>query len=169
VLFSCVVMLILAACGGTPEDKVARLRGMYSARLNGFIVQAAAEPEILSEEAAEPMAPEAGEDAEGGEAEPLEMEPVTPNIMLDILIQHDSPELLAGVTVDISMADSAGAEKGAWKVWFDTSQVKKANVTQYTHVLENVPYVEGDGFYAEIRHPVPVEERSDYREFSATG
>ena len=54
-----------------------------------------------------------------------------------------------------------------WRLSFDTSTVKKANVTQYTHVLEDVLYEEGDGFFAEVRHPVPVEERSEYREFSS--
>ena len=170
VLCSCAVMLFLAACGGSPEDKVARLRGMYSARLNGFLVQAAAEPEVYTEEGAEPMAADTGmEGAEGEMAEPMEMAPANPDIMLDILIQHDSPELLSGITVDISMADGAGNEKGAWKVWFDTATVRKANVTQYSHVLEDVPYVEGDGFFAEVRHPVPAEERGEYSEFSSAG
>jgi hypothetical protein len=167
-------MLLLAACGGDPEGKVARLRGMYSARLNGFIVQAppAPEPEIYTEEGAEPMAPETDmAEGEGDDvlSEPMEMPPANPDIMLDILIQHDSPELLPGITVDISMADSAGNEKGAWKVWFDTATVRKANVTQYSHVLEDVPYVEGYGFFAEVRHPVPAEERGEYSEFSSAG
>jgi len=169
------VTLLLAACGGgSPEEKVARLRGMYSARLNGFLFQARddAAPEIYTEEGAEPVAPatemEEGE-GEGEMAEPMEMEPANPDIMLDILIQHDSPELLSGITVDVSMADGAGNEKGAWKVWFDTSAMKKANVTQYSHVLEDVPYVEGDGFFAEVRHPVPAEERGEYSEFSSAG
>jgi hypothetical protein len=166
-------MLLLAACGGgSPEEKVARLRGMYSARLNGFLVQEApaAEPEMMAGEGAEPMAPEAATgEGEGEMAEPMEMPPANPSIMLDILIQHDSPELLSGITVDVSMADGEGNEKGAWKVWFDTATMKKANVTQYTHVLEDVPYEEGDGFFAEIRHPVPVEERGDYSEFSSAG
>lgn len=176
VLCSCAVMLLLAACGGSPEDKVARLRGMYSARLNGFIVQQpAAEPEAMGEEMAEAsatgeaaaMAEEAVEgDAEM--AEEVEMPPANPDILLDILIQHDSPELLPGVTVDISLADGTGNEKASWKVYFDTSTVKKANVTQYTHVLEDVPYVEGDGFFAEVRHPVPAEERGQYRELSGS-
>ena len=176
VLCSCAVMLFLVACGGgSPEEKVARVRGMYSARLNGFIVQAkpAPEPEIYTEEGAEPMAPEAAlEEGEGeGEmAEPMEMAPpANPDILLDVLIQHDSPDLLAGITVDVSMADGSGTEKGAWKIWFDTATVKKANATQYTHVLEDVPYEEGDGFFAEVRHPVPAEERGDYREFSSAG
>lgn len=174
VLYSCAALLLLAACGGSPEEKVARLRGMYSARLNSFLVQAqlAPEPEIFTEEGAEPMVPDEGMAEGEGEdemLEPMEAEPAHPNILLDILIQHDSPELLAGITVDISMADSAGNEKGAWKVWFDTANVRKANITQYSHVLEDVPYVEGDGFFAEVRHPVPTEERGEYSEFSSAG
>lgn len=177
VLSACALLMLLAACGGSPEDKVARLRGMYSARLNGFIVQAqpAPQPEVFTEEgaepmAAEPMAAEAEEgEGEGEMAEPMEMEPVNPDIMLDVLIQHDSPELLPGVTVDVSMADGAGNEKGSWKVWFDTSAMKKANVTQYTHVLQDVPYEEGYGFFAEVRHPVPAAERGEYKEFSSGG
>ena len=95
--------------------------------------------------------------------------PPNPNILLDILIKHDSPEMLPGITVDISMADGDGNPKGAWRVWFDTSAVRKANITPYSHVLEDVPYVEGDGFFAEVRHPVPPEERGEYQEFSSAG
>ena len=173
-LCSCSLLLLLAACGGSPEEKVARLRGMYSAELNGFIIQRQEPPalEMAAEEGAEAAEPAAEETAaEGAEeaVEPMEMAPVNPNVMLDILIKHDSPELLPGVTVDVSMVDADKVEKASWKIWFDTSTVKKANVTQYTHVVEDVPYVEGDGFYAEIRHPIPVEERGEYKEFSSAG
>jgi hypothetical protein len=171
VLYICLLILVLAACGaGSPEN----LRGMYSARLNGFIVQeqAPAETEAPAEEGAEAAEPaaEATEDVDEAEmAEPMEAPAVNPNIMLDILIQHDSPEILPGITVDISWADGEGNEKDSWKVWFDTSTVKKANVTQYTHVLEDVAYEEGDGFFAEVRHPVPAEERGEYKELSSAG
>ena len=173
----CALMLILTACGGgTPEERVARTRGMYSARLNGFFLQPVAEPEPEpmaeegTEEGVEAMEPEPEAEAEGEMAEEMEpAPPANPNVLLDILIQHDSPDILPGITVDISMADADGNPKGAWKVWFDTSKVLKANVTPYTHVLEDVPYVEGDGFFAEIRHPIPVEERGEYKEFSSAG
>ena len=49
----CVLLLLLTACGAsTPEEKVERYRGMYSARLNGFLVQQPepAEPEMTAEE-----------------------------------------------------------------------------------------------------------------------
>lgn len=171
---SCAVLLLTACGGGSPEEKVARLRGMYSARLNGFLVQeqAPAEPEMMGEEEAaaeEAAAPAAEGETEGETAEMEEMPAPNPDVMLDILIQHDSPELLPGITVDITMVDADEAPKASWKVWFDTSTVKKANVTQYTHVLEDVPYEEGDGFAAEIRHPVPAAERGEYKEFSSAG
>jgi hypothetical protein len=165
-------LLGLAACApSSPEEKVAEIRSLYSARLNGFVVEE------------EPLLPEvelaAGEDAEVAvEAEPAAEEadsegempvqiPVKQRVLLDILIQHDSYDKLPGITVDISMADSAGAEKNHWRVWFDTADINKANVTQFTHVLEDVSYQEGDGFFAEVRHPVPAEERGEYREFAA--
>jgi hypothetical protein len=91
---------------------------------------------------------------------------VREKVRLDILIQHRSAEKLPGITLDISMVDSAEVEKGHWQVWFDTSEVTKATVTQFTHMLEEVGYEEGDGFFVEVRHPIPVEERGDYREFS---
>ena len=57
------------------------------------------------------------------------------------------------------MVDSAEKEKGHWRVWFDTSEITKATVTQFTHILEDVGYEEGDGFFVEVRHPRnPVEE-----------
>ncbi len=108
-------------------------------------------------------------EGEGEMEEAMAAPPANPNIMLDILIQHDSPEMLPGITVDITMADADGNQKGAWKVWFDTADLLKANVRSYTHVLEEVPWEEGLGFFAEVRHPVPVEERGEYQEFSPAG
>ena len=60
-------------------------------------------------------------------------------------------------------------EKAAWKIWVDTAGLPKANQKQVSHILEDVDYQEGDGFSAEIRHPVPEAERGDYREFSGAG
>jgi hypothetical protein len=170
-LFLGVAALVLVlACGPkSPEEKVAGLRASYSARLNGFLIE---EEPILPEVPAteETLAPEAeaGEVADAGEeVEVVMMEvPVKQLVRLDILIQHRSEERLPGVTVDISMADPAGQEKGHWRVWFDTADVPEATVTQFTHILEEVGYEEGDGFFVEVRHPVPAAERGDYREFA---
>ena len=113
-------------------------------------VEEATEEGVIEEEAIDPMA-----DIE-----------VSQKVRLDVLIQHRSDERLPGITVDISMIDSSEVEKGHWRVWFDTSEVTQATVTQFTHLLEDVGYEEGDGFFLEVRHPVPVEERSEYRDFS---
>ncbi len=158
--------IALSACvPRSPEEKVAWLRSLYKARVNGFIVQEEPweEAELAPEEALGALEGEAVEGEEG--EEPVEATPVEQKIMLDILIQHDSPEKLPGITVDISMVDASEQEKGHWRVWFDTSKIAKANPTQFTHILQGVTYQEGDGFSAEVRHPVPVEERSEYREF----
>jgi hypothetical protein len=154
--------LSLACAPKSPEDKIADIRALYSARLNGFIIEE--EPIVVPDvEVVEVGDAEAAE-----EALVVEPTPVRQIIRLDLLIQHDSYELLPGVTVDISMVDSAEQEKGHWRAWFDTSEVVKANVTQFTHILEDMAYEEGDGFFAEIRNPIPVEERSEYREFAKT-
>ena len=157
--------LALGCAGKSPEEKVAGIRALYSARLNGFIIEE--EPLPVAEVEIEESA-----DAEVLEEEVLEEEvmieptPIRQQARLDILILHDSYELLPGVTVDISMANSAGDEKNHWRAWFDTSAVGKASVTQFTHVLEDISYEEGDGFFAEVRNPIPVDERKEYREFS---
>jgi hypothetical protein len=151
----------------SPEEKVAELRSYYSARLNGFIL----EEEPLVAEVPEPDALAEVEDeveetlAEEAPTEPMGEVEVEQKVRLDILIQHRSEERLPGITVDISMVDSDQVEKNHWRVWFDTSEVPKATVTQFTHILEDVGYEEGDGFFLEVRHPIPVEERGEYREF----
>lgn len=165
-LCTCCVAVVLAgglsiACTPkSPEDEVAEIRALYKAKLNGFIIEEEpiAVPEVEVEEVGDPEAVE--------EAPVVEPPPVHQRVRLDLLIQHDSYDLLPGVTVDISMGDSAGEEKDHWRVWFDTSEVGKASVTQFTHVLEDIAYKEGYGFYAEVRNPIPVEERNEYREFA---
>jgi len=149
----------------SPEERTAKLRSRYQARVNGFyvtaeplVVEAMVEPEGSEEEAA-------GEDAvEGEEAAEQEMV-LSQNAHLDLIVQHDANEMLAGITVEIFMVDGAEQEKGRWQLWVDTSRLRKANQMQLTHVLEDVPYVEGDGFAAEVRIPIPAAERGDYREF----
>ena len=156
--------LWLGCASKSPEDKVAEIRSLYSARMNGFIIEE--EPIYVEEPVVEQVDPEAGdEDVVVEELEPVAVE-TKQNARLDLLIQHDSYDRLPGVTVEISMANSAGEEKGHWRVWFDTAEISKASVTQFTHILEDIAYEEGDGFFAEVRNPIPVEERSEYREFA---
>lgn len=168
--------LTAAACGPKdPQEKVAELRSYYSAELNGFLVLAPPVEEPMdTEEPAmegEPEAPadEVEGDEEGMDEMPAEpAEPATSDIQLDILVKHRSPENLPGITVDISMVDAQQNEKGHWTLYLDTANIAKANVTQFTHVLEDVSYEEGDGFHVEVRHPVPAGERAEYIEFSST-
>jgi hypothetical protein len=161
-------IMTLSACSpASPEEQIAQLRSRYEARVNGFyvtaeplVVEAMVEPEASEEETA-------GEDAvEGEDVEEPEMV-VSQNAHLDLIVQHDADEMLPGITVEISMVDSAQQEKGRWQLWVDTSGLRKANQLQLTHVLEDVPYVEGDGFAAEVRVPVPAAERGNYREFDS--
>lgn len=162
-------VLTLGCAPKSPEEKIAELRSFYSARLNGFIVEEepiVAEMEVAEDLEVEEEAPEAESEVEAELTIAEEPPAVRQTVRLDILIQHRASERLPGITVEISMADAAGNEKQHWRVWFDTSDVEKATVTQFTHILEDVGYEEGDGFLVEIRHPVPAEERGEYREFA---
>lgn len=181
-----------------PEERVSQIRSKYEATLNGFVVQQepiepmegemvegegmeageAAEGEVAQAEPAEPAAAGAEQAAARGESEAeepkvdgvLDMEPVPvrQDVLLDIVIRHDSAEKLDGITVDITMADG-DMELETWRVWFDTSDLEKGPGIQYTHTLEDVAYQEGYGFNAEIRHPVPPSERQLYEEFESAG
>lgn len=159
------LVLVLAGCEAkSPEEKVASLRARYKAQMNGFVVQE--EPVVVE-------VTEVAAGAPGAEAEEAATAPSAPvmrqKILLDILVHHDSNERLPGVTLDISMVDAAKNEKGHWLLWVDTSKLQKATKTQLSHVLEDVDYVEGDGFSVEVRHPVPAAERGEYKEFAPAG
>ena len=157
-------LTVVSCAPKSPEEKVAELRSYYTAELNSFML----EEEPLLPEAPEPPAEGDAVETEGEVIadEPFEEIEVIQKIQLDILIKHRSDERLPGITVDIGMVDANDVEKGHWRVWFDTADVMKANVTPFTHILEDVGYEEGDKLFAEIRHPVPVEDRGDYKEFS---
>ena len=170
---------VLAGCSArSPEDKIEAIRGRYTAELNGFFVrQESVAPVMMDEETAEGEATEmvAGDEGEmpaadeGAEMVAEELEPVSlvQDVTLDILVRHESFENLPGITVDILMQDAAGQEKGHWMVWADTEGLEKGTHHQFTHVLEGVPYEEGDGFFVEVRTPIPADQRGDYPEFEA--
>jgi hypothetical protein len=167
------VALLVSGCAQkSPEEKVADLRSYYTAELNSFMVEeepvSPEVPELPGDEESASVAEEPAAEDEGDTIEPAPTVEASQKIQLDILIKHRSEERLPGITVDIGMVDANEVEKGHWRVWFDTSQIMKANVTPFTHILEDVGYEEGDMFFAEIRHPVPVEDRGEYREFAAT-
>lgn len=193
VIAAAVVVLATAACQELPpEERISQIRSKYEATLNGFVVQQepiepmegemvegegmeggeAAAGEAAEAEPAEPTAAGAEEVAAEGESEAeepaAEPVPLRQDVLLDIVIRHDSAEKLDGVTVDITIADG-DVELETWRVWFDTSDLEKGPGIQYTHTLEDVAYQEGYGFHAEIRHPVPPSERHLYEEFETAG
>jgi len=88
-------------------------------------------------------------------------------IVLDVLVQFDGQDPLDGVTVDLSVADAAGREKAIRHLWVDTRGLSKGPGKQVTLTLTDLPYLPGDGFFVEVRAPIPAAERGDYREFAA--
>lgn len=171
----CLTLAVLVGCAEVPpEERVSRARSRYEASLNGFIVQ---QRPIVDADV-----PVAGPDAESGavasdegagDAEVMAETAEAPidlnqDVLLDIVIRHDSFEKLDGITVDISMADG-DRDLQVWRVWFDTSGIDKGPGVQFSHTLEDVDYLPGYGFSAEIRYPVPPEDRSEYREFADLG
>ena len=185
ILASLVLVLAAAtACGPelSPEEEIAEARSHYSAEINGMAVQStpmepaagagmAQEGEGAEEGAA--GAQEAAGAAEDEGAEEMEMaaEPeVRQDVILDILVSKEGRgEPLDRLTVDIEQVDESQQVKETWKAYLDVSDVHRGPGTQITHRLENVDYQEGDGFFAEVRHPVPAEERGAYREFREQG
>jgi hypothetical protein len=87
-------------------------------------------------------------------------------IILDVLVQFDGTEPLPGITLDVSVADAAGKEKASRKVWVSTQGVARGVSRQVTVKLDDVPYQPGDGFFVEVRSPIPASERGEYREFA---
>ncbi len=88
-------------------------------------------------------------------------------IVLDVLVQWDGDQPLDGVTVDLSVADAAGREKASRRLWVDTRGLSKGPGRQVTLTLSDLPYLAGDGFFVEVRAPIPAAERPQYREFEA--
>lgn len=166
----------------TEQEKIAEARSRYEATLTNFMVQQvplvadesaeeSAEGAAAAVEDAEATADDAAAEAEDqsaeeADAETVEEVPVRQDVLVDILVRHESDDPLDGITVDFYMSDGTNDIQN-WKVWFDTTAVQ-ANTpgVQFTHTFEDVDYQEGYGFYAEIRRPVPAAERGEYREFA---
>ena len=111
-----------------------------------------------------------GEGADEGAEEATQPEPAGPrtrDVVLDIDLYHTAAEPLPGITLDVTQADSQEREKAVFNVWVDTSNLVKGQHIQVNEILEDVEFEPGDLFSVEVRHPVPPEDRSEYREFSA--
>ncbi len=177
-LVTVVLSLSLVACSEkSPEEKIEAIRHDFSAELTNFVVMQtpvadeAATEESLDGQGEEPAdqkaADQDGADQDGSEELPMDGAPVevTKSILLDILVQNTSSETLPGITVDISQIDPSGREKGSWKVFLELPHLAHGMTEQVGYVLEDADFVEGDGFHAEVRSPIPAAERGDYAEF----
>jgi hypothetical protein len=129
--------LATLSCGGDPVTRVESQRARYSASLNGFVVR-----EYPSSE------------GEAGKQE----------ILLDVIVRFDGREPLDGLTLDLSMADGAGREKAHRALWVDVAGLERGAERQVSLVVDDLPYQAGDGFWIEVRSPVPEAERGSYRE-----
>ena len=156
-------ILLLSGCSeGDPQERVAKLRARYFAKPTGLVVRQQPIPEPVIE--ADP----ASADPETDTVILDDPTPVRKDILLDVLVRHDAPEQLPGVTLDIGILDPAGNVKETFRRYIDTSALGKGPGSQFELIFEDVDYVEGDQFTVEIRHPVPVEQRSEYQEFSVS-
>ena len=156
--FVAAIALLAVACGG--EGGVAATRAGFIAQLQSFTVQAPAADEAMASDEADAEA-----DAEAESDMPAE--PAMVNVMLDILVHNEGSGTLDSITVDLTIADLDGAEKERQLLWVETAGLTKGSQTQVVYDLNDVAYTEGDGFHVEVRHPIPMEERGDYREFDA--
>lgn len=190
--FALAVTFFAVACGPppTPEERVADIRSKYTVEVNqsGFSAtphepepdpmaegeateeadEAAGETEGASDEGTGgDEAAAAGEAGEGeGEMEPPDLGPQTYDILLDLIVATTSRETLDQLTVDVVHLDSSETEKNRWQVTLDTSGIHRGPGAQITHELTDIEYVDGDIFFAEVRHPVPAAEVSKYPELA---
>ena len=151
------IALLASACGG--GGGVAEARAGFIAKIQSFAVQAPVVDEAMASD--EAAAREADAEAE----DDMPAEPALVNVMLDILVHNEGSGALDGITVDLTIADPEGMEKERRLLWLETAGLIKGSQSQVVHELRDVAYNEGDGFHVEVRHPIPMEERGDYREF----
>ena len=159
--------LAAASCAprSGPADRVERQRAHYSAELTGFVVDEPAAP-APSPQPGATSAPAAEAAAVGtGEAELVAPPPAASDVELDLRIRHDSPERLAGLTLEVGLLDPAGKEKEHYRIWVDTSAIEPGAPAAVRYRLDDVPYVAGDRFAVEVRRGVPANERAMYKEF----
>lgn len=152
--------------GGVPDNATAADAGAESeapdvaAEVTGAAVQAA---DAGTAESAS-VGAETGS-ADDVEAAGDETASVRTDVILDILVSTRGQEYLPGITLDVEHVDEERRAKDRRTLWVDTTGLVRGAGTQITHVLENVDWEVGDGFFVEVRTPIPAEERSGYREF----
>jgi len=89
-----------------------------------------------------------------------------PEVVLDVTVEGQSRPPLPGITVDVSMVDASEAEKAHRRAWVDLTGAGPDG-GQVALSFDDLDYAPGDGFWVEIRVPVPEADRGDYREFEA--
>lgn len=154
---------------GSAEPMGEALAGAAAADAEGIPPAAPESAPAGAETAAEGGATEAAGDETGGgvDAAITAAPSVRSDVILDILVSTTSQEYLPGVTLDLEHVDADRRVKDRRTLWVDTSNLVRGGGMQVTHVLENVDWEEGDGFFVEVRTPIPATERADYREFQA--
>jgi hypothetical protein len=164
---------------GRPADRIETVRALYRAEVTGFVVErpagaAPAAPASAPTETAA-LATSAPVDAAappgtapsptGDEASGLVAPPAAAaDVRLDVQLSHSPGDELSGLTLEVSLLDTAGAEKEHYRIWVDAAGMAGGE-KKVSYQLEDVPYVEGDRFVASVRSPVPTAERNLYKEF----
>ncbi|MEM1181457.1 MAG: hypothetical protein AAGM22_24145 [Acidobacteriota bacterium] len=190
--FLALLLLLTAGCQEkSPEEKIAEARASYVVELNSWFPREP-EPEPIAEDAAaedgEAADGEAadgdgadeteGEDAAGeeaaGEEEVAVLDvdaagPQTVNLLFDLIVLFEGEEPLPGLTLDVSQADSSGAEKKLWRHYLELPPHVKTETKQVSFETPGVEFEEGDQFSVTLRKVIPPEERGDYREFASAG
>lgn len=161
---SILVAALAAGCGADPRpaDRIETVRALYRAEVTGFVVEGSPEPVAAAPASAPETAPspEADDGGSGLVAPPV---PAS-DVVLDLRLRHEPGEEIAGLTVEVGLLDPAGTEKEHYRIWIEAAGAATGEKL-VTYRLEDVPYVEGDRFVAEVRTPVPASERALYKEF----
>jgi hypothetical protein len=89
-------------------------------------------------------------------------------VVLDVAIRSDARPAPEGLTLDVSIAGPGGQERERKRIWVATPGLGPGGI-QVSVPLEGVDYRPGDGYWVEVRSPVPPAERGEYREFAAAG
>ena len=165
-LISAMVLVSVGTIGcqqQSPLEQLEAARASYTVEVSSFSIRE--EPiEPAVETQADAGTP--GEAADGGADLSGILEPqLKTDVLLDVIVSTDSENTLEGVTVDYEHVDAGQNVKDSRKLWIDTSAVVRGAGSQVTLVVENVDYVEGDGFFVAVLSPVPLAEQSEYREF----
>lgn len=154
-----VLVGLVAACGPSlsPEEQLEANRSNYTAELTSINLRQIPAEVVVAE-------------VVDGDTEDLqvfdgEAEFVRTDVILDVLVSTRSEPTLDGVTLDLTHVDGAQKLKGRRTLFIDTSSLIRGVGVQISHVIEDVDYAEGDGFHVEVRVPIPVEERGEYREY----